>query len=233
MTKQTVYPRPPLLEQLGALCSLMAHDLANQLCVISGSASFGQLAPDDPKRMATALETIARASEVAGHAVSSFGEYRRTLPTAFVPGPARDIVDALAEYAKSSGWKHMRMSRIHGSILLPPQWAVFAAQGIKTELHSRPVLLKMSMHERSVSGCHGPASGEADRGSNCRQGLQVLFRYESNDTLSIKEVRSRYENLELLAVFELNRMLGGTLESRTICRGNQEIELWLPLEGES
>jgi hypothetical protein len=54
--------------------------------------------------------------------------------------------------------------------------------------------------------------------------------YHSGVALSIKEVRLRYENLGLLAVFELNRMLGGTLEARTISRGNQEIELWLPLE---
>ncbi len=230
MSKPSKFSGPPLLEQLGALCSLLAHDLANQLCVISGSASFAQLVADDPKRLGAALETIARASEVAGHAVSSFGEYRRTLPAAFVPGAAEEVVDVLARYANEVGWKCLRPSRIEGSVLLPPQWAVFAASSIKLELQSQPIVLKMRIRERVASGSMGFDQGGdpvCDMGREA--GLQLLFCYRSGEPLSIKDVRSRYENLGLLAVFELNRMLGGTLDTRTSGRGNQEIDLSLPL----
>jgi len=230
MSKPSKFSGPPLLEQMGALCSLLAHDLANQLCVISGSASFAQLVSDDPKRLAAALETIARASEVAGHAVSSFGEYRRTLPAAFVPGPAEEVVDVLARYANEVGWKCLRPSRIKGSVLLPPQWAVFAARGIKVELHSQPIVLKIRVKERVASGSKGFAQDDdSARDLGNQPGLQVLFCYRSSDPLSIKNVRTRYENLGLLAVFEMNRMLGGTLDTRTCGRGNQEIDLSLPL----
>lgn len=231
MSKPDKFSGPPLLEQLGALCSLLAHDLANQLCVISGSASFAQLIPDDPKRLAAALETIARASEAAGHAVSSFGEYRRTLPAAFVLGAAQEVVDALAGYADEVGWKCQRPAQMEGLVLLPPRWAVFAARSIKTELHSKPIVLKMGIEERVVSRFNGLTPGaETVRDSAGQPRLQIRFCYRSSDSLSIKEVRSRYENLGLLAVFELNRMLGGTLEARTAGRGNQEIDLSLPLE---
>jgi hypothetical protein len=225
------YFRPPLLEQLGALCSLMAHDLANQLCVISGSASFGQMNPEDPKRLATALHTIARASETAGHTVSSFAEYRRTLPTTFVPSPAKDVVHALASYAEAMCWAVTKSRNICGHVLLPPSWAVFAAQSIRSELRAPPIKLKISMCERGVSGCHGPACGDADSGAQRKQGLQILFSYQAEAPLSIRQIRTRYENLEFLAAFELNRMLGGTLESKTRSGEHQIIDLWLPLEG--
>jgi hypothetical protein len=211
----------------------MAHDLANQLCVISGSASFGQMIPDDPKRLAAALQTIARASETAGHAVSSFAEYRRTLPTTFVPGPAKDVVQAVTHYARSMCWTVLKPSVVPGQVLLPPQWAVFAAQSIRSELKAPPIHLKISLCERGVSGCHGPACGDADIGPKRRNGLQLLFSYQADAPLSIKDIRTRYENLEFLAVFELNRMLGGTLEGKTTSGENRSIDLWLPLESES
>jgi hypothetical protein len=221
---------PPLLEQLGALCSLMAHDLANHLCVISGSASFAQLSLDDPRRLAAALEAIARASEIAGHAVSSLGEYRRTLPTAFAPGPARDVVDALRDFAQEARWRWVLPKQLEGSVLLPPRWAVFAASSIKTEIYSKPVVL-------TVSATDTPDTGESDAGPTdatmqevrSRPGLLAQFAYRSEEPFSMQDVRARFENLGLLAAFELNRMLGGELESRTLSRGNQEIGLWLPL----
>jgi hypothetical protein len=222
---------PPLLEQLGALCSLMAHDLANHLCVICGSASFAQLSLDDPRRLAAALEAIARASEIAGHAVSSFGEYRRTLPTAFTPGPARDVVDALRDFAQEAGWRCVLPKQLEGSVLLPPRWVVFAASSIKTEIFSKPVVLTVSATDTLETGKSDAERTEATiPESRSRPGLLIRFAYRSEEPFSMQDIRVRFENLGLLAAFELNRMLGGEIESRTLGRGNQEIGLWLPFE---
>lgn len=220
---------PPLLEQLGALCSLLAHDLANQLCVISGSVSFAQLSQNDPVRLTAALETIAKASEVAGHAVSSFGEYRRTLPAAFPPSRAEAVVVALGEAARVSGWGFSGPTRVEECVLMPPAWAAFAARSIRTEIHSRPVDLEVTVHKGSdSSGMRGGTRSGARPGAAGRGGLSVRFAYDSEEAFSIKDIRSRYENLGLLAVFELNRSLGGRVDSRTVCKGTQEITLWLP-----
>ncbi len=224
---------PPLLEQLGALCSLLAHDLANQLCVISGSASFAQMVLDDPKRLATALDAITRASETAGHAVSSFGEYRRTLPATFKPGPARGVIDAFQDFANHAGWKCVAARDVRGSLLLPPEWAVFAASTIKMEIYSKPVVLHLQQNNPRQHEGHN-AGRLPIQGARWQPGLHIRFDYASSRTFSIKEIRARHENLGLLAVFELNRMLGGEVDSRTPSPGRQEIDLWLPfVEDES
>ena len=223
---------PPLLEQLGALCSLLAHDLANQLCVISGSVSFAQMVTNDPQRLASALEAIARASETAGHAVSSFGEYRRTLPAAFTPGSACDVVGALVAFAKEAGWKCASTPRVDGMVLLPPQWAVFAANCIRTEIGAKSVVLQVNRYTPHAAGLGNPVAAiRATQDAKAKAGLHIRFSYSSDQVFSIKEVRARYENLGLLAVFELNRMLGGEIDSRTAKRGSQEIDMWLPFEG--
>jgi hypothetical protein len=220
---------PPPLEQLGALCSLLAHDLANQLCVISGSASFAQLVSDDPRKLAAALDAITRACETASHAVSSFGEYRRTLPMAFTPSHARQIVEGLREFAEKAGWRCSLPREVEGSVLLPPQWVVFAASSIKTEIYSKPVTLRVSANDTGQPG--SVDAGVTDvptQSARFRPGLHVQFIYHSAQAFSIKDVRTRHENLGLLAAFELNRMLGGEIDSRTPSRGKQEIDLWLP-----
>jgi hypothetical protein len=222
-------PGPPLLEQLGALCSLLAHDLANQLCVISGSTSFAQMVANDPRRLAEALDTIARASETAGHAVSSFGEYRRTLPAAFLPAPAGEVLAALAAFARQAGWRCSMPPRVEGSVMLPPEWAVFAASSIRTEIGSKPIVLRASQY--SPSGDGAGDLGVAVHDARCRTGLCIQFEYSSRKPFSIKDVRTRYENLGLLAAFELNRMLGGDLDSHTPSCGHQIVALWLPFEG--
>jgi hypothetical protein len=224
-------PAPPLLEQLGALCSLLAHDLANQLCVISGSTSFAQMVSNDPHRITTALDAIARASETAGHAVSSFGEYRRTLPAAFLPVPAREVVAVLTAYAKQAGWRCIMPPTVEGSVLLPPQWVVFAASGIRTEIGSKPVVLRVNRYSPSNDGVRISEAAVTHHDAKLRPGLRIRFGYPSKEPFSIKEVRTRYENLGLLAAFELNRMLGGELDSHTSSCGHQEIDLLLPFEG--
>jgi len=225
---------PPLLEQLGALCSLLAHDLANQLCVISGSASFAQLVSDDPRKLAAALEAITRASETAGHAVSSFGEYRRTLPTAFTPGPAREVVEGLRKFAEKVGWRCSLPREVEGLVLLPPQWAVFAASSIKTEIYSKPVMLRVIANDTSQAGSVDAEPADvAIQSARSRPNLHIQFVYHSEEAFSIKDIRTRHENLGLLAAFELNRMLGGEIDSRTPNRGKQEIDLWLPFVTEN
>jgi hypothetical protein len=224
-------PGPPLLEQLGALCSLLAHDLANQLCVISGSTSFAQMVSNDPRRLNTALDAIARASEAAGHAVSSFGEYRRTLPGAFPPVPAGEVLAALSAYARQAGWKCIMPPSVEGCVLLPPQWAVFAASNIRTEIGPKPIVLRVNQYSPSNDGAGDFGAAVAVHDARHRTGLRIQFDYPSKKPFSIKDVRTRYENLGLLAAFELNRMLGGELDSHTPSCGHQSIDLWLPFEG--
>ncbi len=228
---RNICPGPPLLEQLGALCSLLAHDLANQLCVISGSTSFAQMVSNDPRRLTAALDAIARASETAGHAVSSFGEYRRTLPAAFLPAPAGEVLAALVAYAKQAGWKCSMPPRVEGSVLLPPRWAVFAASSIRTEIGSKPIVLRVNQYSPSKDGAGDFGAAVSVHDARRRTGLRIQFGYPSKKPFSIKDVRTRYENLGLLAAFELNRMLGGELDSHTTSCGHQSIDLWLPFEG--
>lgn len=221
-------PVPSLLEQLGALCSLLAHDLANQLCVISGSASFAQMVANDPHRLNSALDTIARATERAGHAVSSFSEYRRTLPASFPAVPASEITQAVVEYAKSVGWKSVVPRPVSGYVIMPKQWAVFAMRSIGREIRSKSVTMLVSRQPAPTT--QAPAQGKlaSDSKVKSRPSLHIRLTYPSKTEFSIQEVRALYENLELLSVFELNRMLGGSLESGALRNGLQAIDLWLP-----
>jgi hypothetical protein len=80
-----------------------------------------------------------------------------------------------------------------------------------------------------VVGFAAPEGGMARVQEDKRKaGLLIQFNYSAPEAFSIKEVRARFENLGLLAAFELNRMLGGEIDSRTPRCGNQEIDLWLP-----
>jgi hypothetical protein len=223
-------PDPPLLEQLGALCSLMAHDVANQLCVISGSASYAQLVIHDPQRLGAALDVITRASETVGRVVSSFGEYRRSLPTALMPGRVTEVVGALTAYAKTIGWKIELPSEItEEAVLLPPHWAVFAVRGIKRELCVKHVTLRCSACMAPVVDWGIPkADLSVSQDSRRKTGLLIRLTYSSQEPFSFKNVKARYENFGILAAFELNRMLGGEFDSRSPKAGLQEIDIWLP-----
>jgi hypothetical protein len=114
--------------------------------------------------------------------------------------------------------------------LLPPQWAYFAAGAIKTEIYSKPVLLKLTLQDAVPvqSSPNNPLMVSGPQVARYLPGLHVQFTFQSETAFSIKEARARHENLGLLAVFELNRMLGGEIDSQTTSSGKQQIDLWLP-----
>jgi hypothetical protein len=220
---------PPLLEQLGALSSLLMHDLANQLCIISGSASFSQLVIEEPERVTASLDTILQAGQTAGYFIERCGEWRRGLATALPPSRAQAVVETLRAFtAVHTTWTLEAANELPGSVRLPAPWVVFALQNLIAEVRADRGVIRVSSPAAAEPST--PAGVPAAAGASGRTPtLRITLIYAGEVPLSLKDVRARYENLGLLAAFELNRSLGGQLGSRTVGPGLQEV--WLELAG--
>jgi hypothetical protein len=218
---------PPLLEQLGALCSLLIHDLANHLCIISGSATFAQMIQNEPERLESSLRAIVQASEGAGHALGSCGELRRGLPDTVGPSDIREVLDHLRAVTRDvPGWSLDIELDPDRKVRLPAVWCGFAVRCLIKEVRAShgTITVRRVAETRETTGI----GAEPGAGSTARTHLRLGIRYAAERQLEIKEVRARYDHLGLLAAFELNRCLGGRIESRTIAPAEQEVWLELP-----
>jgi hypothetical protein len=219
---------PPLLEQLGALCSLLIHDLANHLCIISGSATFAQMVAAEPERVAHSLKAIIQASENASHALGSCGELRRSLPETVPPSDVEEVLVQLAALmAEEPGWTLNAETGLGGLVRLPAVWVCFAVQCLLKELRKDGGTIRVS-RVRQTTEYYGDPSGTISNDPGPFV-LQVALVYTADQPFQLKEIRSRYDHLGFLAAFELNRCLGGRIESRTLDSGQQEVWLELPL----
>jgi hypothetical protein len=219
---------PPLLEQLGALCSLLIHDLANHLCIISGSATFAQMVADEPERVAHSIKAIMEASENASHALGSCGELRRALPETVSPAQVEEVLVQLRTWmAQVPGWTLNAEAGLGGAVRLPAVWVCFALQCLLKEIRVAGGIIRVSRVRQPSEFCE-ESSGTTGKASGPLV-LQIAMVYTGDQPLQLKAIRSRYDHLGLLAAFELNRCLGGRLESRTPCPGQQEVLLELPL----
>lgn len=216
---------PPLLEQLGALCSLLIHDLANQLCIISGSATFAQMTLGDRERLVSSLNAIVKAGEIAGHALASCGELRRALPDTVATGRVPDIVTELRSWAGREGWS-FEGDPTDGEVRLPPSWVMFTVTSVVKEVRARSGTIRVTRVEDTTGSLldlsePGPAPVAQFQ-------LRVDVNYAAAQPFLIKETRARYEHLGLLAAFELNRCVGGRIDARTVVPGQQEVQVYLP-----
>jgi hypothetical protein len=219
---------PPLLEQLGALCSLLIHDLANHLCIISGSATFAQMVADEPERVAHSIKAIIEASETASHALGSCGELRRALPETVPSAQVEEVLVRLRTWvSQEPGWTLNAEAGLGGTVRLPAVWVCFALQCLLKEIRVAGGTIRVS-RVRQPSAFYEDSSSTTVQESGPFV-LQIAMVYSGDQPLQFKTIRSRYDHLGLLAAFELNRCLGGRLESRTLYPGQQEVWLELPL----
>jgi hypothetical protein len=219
---------PPFLEQLGALCSLLIHDLANHLCIISGSATFAEMVLDEPERVAHSLKAIVKAGEKAGHVLSSCGELRRSLPETV---PASEIHAVLAQLKKliasKPGWELEGEAGLDGTVRLPAIWVSFAVESVMKEARMAGGTIRVRQARQASEPCEDVSPTKtAPSAPNI---LQVAVIYSSDQAFPLKEIRARFDHLGLLAAFELNRCLGGRIECRTLAPGQQEVCIESPL----
>jgi hypothetical protein len=218
---------PPLLEQLGALCSLLIHDLANHLCIISGSATFAQMVVNEPERVAHSLKAIVQAGENAAHALGSCGELRRALPETVRPSEVHQVLAELeTTMTNRPGWALEIEPGLSGRVRLPAIWVSFAVQCLIKETRVTGGAIRVG-RVRATAEIHGDSSDTPAAAVDSSL-LRVALAYSADEPFQIKEIRTRYDHLGLLAAFELNRCLGGRIDSRTPAPGQQEVWLDLP-----
>jgi hypothetical protein len=221
-TLQNDSTAPPVLEQLGALCSLLIHDLANQLCIISGSATFAQMVAGEPERVAHSLKAIIQAGEKAGHALGSCGELRRALSDTVPPSDLSLVLEQLgALIGRQSGWSLDVEEGLTGVVRMPAIWVAFGVECLIKEVRVTGGTVCVRRVRRDTGDEGDRADGSAAHGGACF--LQVALNYASDQAFALKEVRTRYDHLGLLAAFELNRCLGGRIETGSCEPGRQEV----------
>jgi hypothetical protein len=216
---------PPLLEQLGALCSLLIHDLANQLCIISGSATFAQMTLGDRERLVTSLNAIVKAGEIAGHALASCGELRRALPDTVATGQVPEIVTELRAWADREGWS-FEGDPADGAIRLPASWVTFTVTSVVKEVRAKSGTIRLTRVEDTTSSLIDLSETQSPLAPQFQ--IRLDIDYASEQPLLVKETRVRYEHLGLLAAFELNRCVGGRIDTRTVAPGQQEVQVYIP-----
>jgi len=210
---------PPPLEQLGALGSLLIHDLANQMCIISGNATFAQMMVADPAQVDRAIKAIAKAGEHLSFVLSQCAELRRRLTEELPYGDGRVAArDIECFFAGKPGWEVDVRGGAEGALLVASEWVSFAVEQVFTELEGTGGQVRVRRIRPEADTAFLP-------GGNY---LEVRLTWESAQPFSMEEVRKRYENLGLLAAFELIRQCGGKLEGFTPAAGRQEILLCVP-----
>ena len=217
---------PPAIELMGALCSLLIHDFANHLCVISGNAHCAQMFVEDPKRVSPALSSVLQASEVAANLLAKCGEMRRGLGSGFPPGDLSLLAEATGDFASHCpGWIVRVPAPLAGRIPLPHYWVTFAASELAKASGAAGGTVWLALRETAAKlpGSLGPAAGPSTRTF-----LEVRLTYRSDQPFPFDEIRSKHTNLTLLAACELVKLTGG----RTVCHSpspaDQEIILSVP-----
>jgi hypothetical protein len=126
MSEQKTTPEDlnvPAIELMAALSSLLVHDLANHLSVISGNAQFAQLVANDPERSGTALKSILQASELASNLLRRCGTLRRSIGNTFPQSDLAELTTDLSTLSnRLSDWSFELQPQLAGRIVLPSKW---------------------------------------------------------------------------------------------------------------
>ncbi len=216
-------PSPSPLEQLGALGSLLVHDMANHMCIISGNATFAQMVLQDPAQLNKAVEAIAKAGERMSFILSQCGDFRRTLGEQLPRGGAAETVAGVRQvFAAHPGWSLEVAGEFQGPLLVPTAWAVFAVQQVLAEIQVPTGSAKARRVQMASDTTFLLPFGGAY--------VEVRLHWESDRPFSIEEIRGRYDNVGILASFELIRQCGGKLEGYTPAPGHQEAAIIVPFE---
>jgi hypothetical protein len=210
---------PPLLEQLGALGSLLVHDMANQMCIISGNATFAQMMLTDPQQVARAVDAIAKSGERMSFMLNQCADLRRRLASDLPHGAALPAVEQLRDLFNSGdAWDFAAEGDLAGELPVPIPWVLFTVRESLTEL----------------SGCRGTVRIRRVRTEEDTAFLpggayfEIHLRWRSSQRFSIDDIRSQYRSFGLLAAFELLRQCGGKLEGFTPAEGRQELLICIP-----
>lgn len=209
---------PTLLEQVGAIGSLLVHDLANQMCIVSGNATFAQMMLQDPQQLGRAIDAILKSSERMSYILGQTAELRRRLGAELPAGDASEAVAGIQRIlATRPGWT-LDAGPVSGLLTVPTAWVLY---GVDQVLHEAVASAGRARVRR--------ASPDSD--TTFLPGgtyLEVRFWWESPQPFSIEALRSKFENFGLLAAFELIRQCGGKLDGFTPAAGRQEVLLCVP-----
>lgn len=210
---------PPLLEQLGALGSLLIHDMANHLCIISGNATFAQMMREDPLQVQRAVQAIGKAGEHLSFVLGQCAEFRRRLGAELPHGQGVEVAAELRRLVdERPKWTLVASGDVGGELLLPTAWFTFAVGQILREVGE----VEGQVRLRRVSGGHG--IGGLPGGDQ----LEFRVNWAAPQGLVMDEIRRRFANFGLLASFELIRQCGGKLEAYTIGPGRHEALISAP-----
>jgi len=217
----TVELPPPTLELMGALCSLLVHELANQICIISGNATFAQLARGDREQVATAVDAIAKASERASQVLERCGDLRHQVATALARGDIEEVRAWLrSAVPRLRGWSLDTEGILSGALSVPSTWVGFAVQQTLQEIMATSGRIRVQKTEAAQTGIEFPT---------VETYLEIRLTYAGGKHFSIKAARESYENFGLLASFELIRNAGGQIESQDAADGQMAVRILIPL----
>lgn len=214
------------MELMGALCSLLIHDFANHISIISGNAQCAQMFAGDSERTASTLVSILKASDGAANLLVKCGEIRRSLGTGLPPGDLSLLSNEVSTAAPpQSGWSLKLPSPLEGRIAIPLHWVVFATWELvrETGANSGVIGIIRKTPPGNPAGLTGLTAGLANRES-----IEIKLTWKSATPFPLDEIRSKHLNLNLLAACELVKISGGRTASATPAPGEQEISLYVP-----
>jgi hypothetical protein len=210
---------PPLLEQLGALGSLLIHDMANQMCIISGNATFAQMMLADPAQVGRAVDAILKAGEHLSFILGQCADLRRQVASGLAMSSGTATAQIAHDYLLTQpDWKVEIQGQLEGQIVLPQSWILFALKQIFREIQHSGGEARIRQIRPDQDTAFLPGGTY----------FETRLTWKSTQAFSIDEIRKRYENLGLLAAFELIRQSGGRLEGFTPASGLQQIILCIP-----
>lgn len=216
------------LELMAAMSSLLVHDLANHVSVISGNAQFAQFVINDPQRAETALKSILQASEIAANLLRQCGPLRRSLGNVFGHSEIAALTNDLGALAvRHPGWLLEAPLQPAGRIVLPARWIALIARELITETTASHGVVSLACVEYPKNSSR---SKSLPPGTSTEQLLRLTLLYKSDQAFPFAEIRSKYANLLLLAAYELIINAGGSLDCVTREPAQQQVILGIPME---
>jgi hypothetical protein len=208
---------------MGALCSLLVHELANQMCIIAGNATFAQLAMQDRERLATAVDAIAKASERASQVLERCGDLRHQLASDLPHGDVQEVRAWLeSALRRLDGWSWDAEGVRSGALSIPSIWVGFVIQQSMQEILATRGKIRLQGIAAAHTGIEFPTAETY---------LEILLTYVGGKPFSIQAARESYENYGLLAAFELIRNAGGQVEGQDSGGGETAVRILIPMLG--
>jgi hypothetical protein len=193
--------------------------MANQMCIISGNATFAQMMLADPSQVARAVEAISKAGEQMSFILGQCADLRRRVSAGLPHGEGLAAAQGLESFFLGiPGWEVEVQPGLEGDLCVPTQWVVFAAEQAFAELEGGGGQVRVQRVRAEDDTAFLPGGSY----------FEVRLTWQSAAVFSMGDVRKRYENLGLLAAFELIRQSGGKLEGFTSAEGRQGLLLCVP-----